>query len=133
VLLAAFLAGDRADRVLRRKARALFADREVPGKQVLVILHLGDLVDFLQNGLLRDLQDLDFAGLVVVDRDRNEKLQVDGARAATAFACFKVAQLHRDVLGGGLLLEAEGLGLAGALAPDFVALQGLVREQCEAD
>ena len=61
MLLAALLAGDRAHGVLSQQAAALFADGEVPGEQVFVVLHLGDLVDLFEDGLLGDLQDLDFA------------------------------------------------------------------------
>ena len=61
MLLAALLAGDGAHGVLSQQAAALFADREVPGEQVFVVLHLGDLVDLFEDGLLGDLQNLDFA------------------------------------------------------------------------
>ena len=133
MLLAALLAGHRADGVLGEQAAALLADREVPLQQVFVILHLGDLVDFLEDGLLGDLQDLDFAGLVVVDRAGDGKLHVGGARAAAAFAGLELAHLSGYVLDGGLVVEAEGLGGAVGLAPALVELQGFVGQQREAD
>ena len=61
MLLAALFAGDGADGVLGGEAAALFADTEVPGEQVFVVFHLGDRVQFFEDGLLGDLEDLDFA------------------------------------------------------------------------
>ena len=133
MLLGAFLAGDWADGVLGGEAAALFADVEVPGEQVFVVLHLGDLVQLFLDGLLGDLEDLDFAVVKVEDGDGDGEFDVYGAGAATAFAGLEVTEFGSDVVGGGLVLEAEGLGLAVALAPGFVELQGLVGEHGEAD
>ena len=133
MFLAAFFAGDGADGVLSGEATALFADAEIPLQQVVVVLHLRDLIQLFEDGFLGDLEDLDFAALEVEDGDGDGKLHIDGARAATAFAGLEVAHLGGDVLGGGLVVEAERLGCAVASAPGFVELQGLVGEHGEAD
>ena len=133
MLLAAFFAGDGANGVLSQQARALFADREVPLQQFGVVLHLGDLVDLFEDRLLGDLQNLDFAGLVVVDRAGDGKLHVCSAGAAASLAGLEVAHLGGDVLEGGLEIEAEGLVGAVSAAPALVELQGFVGEEGEAD
>jgi len=128
VLLAALFAGNGADGVLGGKAAALFADGEVPLQQFGVVLHLGDLVDFLEDRLLGDLQDLDFAGLVVVDRAGDGELHVCCSRAAASFAGLEVAHLGNHVLVGGLKVEAEGLVGAVGGTPALVELQRFVGE-----
>ena len=133
MLLAAFLAGDGADGVLGGEAAALFADAEVPGEQVFVVLHLGDRVQLFEDGLLGDLEDLDFTGLVVVDGDGDGEFDVGSAGAAAAFAGLEVAHFRGDVLGGGLIVKAEGAGGAVTGAPALVELQGFVGEHGEAD
>ena len=133
MFLGAFLAGDGADGVFGGEATALLADVEVPGKKFGVVLHLGDRVQLFQDGLLGDLEDLDFAGLVVVDGDGDGELDVDGARAAAAFAGLEVTHFGGDVLGSGFVVEAEGLGGAVAGAPALVELKRFVGEHGEAD
>ena len=58
------------------------------------------------------------------DSEADAKLNGDRARAASAFTGFEVAEVYGDVLGGWLVGETEGLGLAFADAPHFVILQG---------
>ena len=133
MLLGAFLAGDRADGVLGGEAAALFADVEVPGEEFGIVLHLGDRVQLFEDGLLGDLEDLDFAGVEVVDGDGDGKLDVHGARAAAAFAGLEVAHFGGNVLGGGLVIETEWLGGAVAGAPALVKLKRFVGKHGEAD
>lgn len=134
MLLSAFLAGDWAQGVLSQEAGALFAELEVPGEEFGVVLHLADLIQLFEDGLLGQGEDLDGAGVEAVDRDGDGEFDVGGAGAATAFAGLEVAHFSHHVFVGGLEVEAEGLGFAvGAGAPGFVELQGLVGEEGEAD
>jgi hypothetical protein len=133
VLLGAFLAGDGAQRVLSQEARAFFAEAEVPGKQVVVILHLADRVQLFEDGLLGQGEDLDVARVEVVDGDGDGKFHVGSARAAATFAGLEVAHLHLEVTFGGLVVEAEGLSGAVAGAPALIELEGSVGQQGEAD
>ena len=94
---------------------------------------MGDVVQLLHDGFLGDAPDLDVAGLVIEDWAADSKLDVLGAGAATAFAGLEVAHLSYHVLGGGLVVKAEGLGLGAAGAPDLVVLQGLIAENGDAD
>ena len=134
VFLAAFFAGDWAQGVLSQEAGAFFAELEVPSEQIFVVLHLADLIQFLEDGFLGQGEDLDRASVEAVDRAGDGKFDVGGAGAAAAFAGFEVAHLGHHVLVGGLEVKAEGLGFAiGAGAPGFVELKGFVGEEGEAD
>ena len=101
VLLGAFLTGHRAEGVLSGQAGTFLAEVEVPLQQVVVVLHLGNGVDLFENRLLSQAQDLDVAGVEVVDRARNGELDVDGAGAAATFAGLEVAHLCSHILGVG--------------------------------
>ena len=120
------LAGYRADRVLSQQAGTFLANGQVPVEKIAVVLHLGDLVDLLKDRLLRDLQDLDFAGLVVVDRASNGEFDVGSARAAATFTGLKLAHLCYDVLVGRLVVKAERLRGAVGLAPGLEKFQWFV-------
>ncbi len=133
VLLGAFLAGYRTQGVLSGKAGTFLAEAEVPRQQIVVVVHLADLIQLFEDGFLGQAQDLDVAGVEVVDRDGNGKFDVDGAGTATAFAGFEVTHLGCHVFGGGLEVEAEGLGAGSVGAPALVELQRLVTEKGEAD
>ena len=128
MLLRAFLAGYGADGVLSQQARTLLGHSEVPLQEVFVVLHLADLIQLLDDRLLSDLQDLDFAGLVRIDGKCNKKLDVYRARTTTAFAGLEVAHFGHHVVVGGLFQEAEGLVGAVAAAPALVPFEGFVAE-----
>lgn len=135
MLLAALFLGDRADGVLGDAIGLdLLGDDQVDAGQILVVvLHLGDVVQLLHDRLLGDAPDLDVACLVVEDGGADGKLDVRCSRATTTFAGLEVAHLSRHVLRGGLVVKAEGLGLGAAGAPDLVVLQGLVGQHGDAD
>ena len=135
MLLAALFLGDRAHGVLGDAVGLNFLgnDQVDAGQILVVVLHLGDVVQLLHDRLLGDAPDLDVACLVVEDGAADSKLDVLGARAATAFTGLEVAHFSYHVLGGGLVVKAEGLRLGAAGAPHFVVLQGLIAEDGDAD
>lgn len=135
MLLAALFLGDRTHGVLGNPVGLdFFGDDQVNAGEILVVvLHLGDVVQLLHDRLLGDAPDLDVACLVVEDGAADSKLDVLGTRAATSFAGLKVAHLSQYILGGGLVVKAEGLGLGAAGAPDLVILQGLVAQDGDAN
>ena len=94
---------------------------------------MADLIQLFEDGLLGQAEDLDIAGVEVVDGDGDGEFDVDGAWAAASFAGFVVTHLQRNLLGGGFGVEAEGLGAVGAGAPALVELKGFVGEEGEAD
>ena len=95
---------------------------------------MGDGVQFAEDGLLGQRQYLDSASFVVEDGDGDGELDVGRTRAAAAFAGGVVAEFGGDVLGGGFVVEAEGLLAAvGGGAPALVELKGFVGEEGEAD
>ena len=135
MLLAALFLGDRADGVLGDPVGldVLGNDQVNAGEILVVVLHLGDVVQLLHDRLLGDAPDLDVACLVVEDGGADGELDVGCARAATTFAGLEVAHLSNHILGSGLVVKAEGLGLGAAGAPDLVILQGLVGQHGDAD
>ena len=109
------------------------AEAEVPSKQVVVILHLADRIQLFEDGLLGQGEDLDVAGIEVVDRDGDGEFHVCCTRAAAAFAGLEVAHFHFEVAFGGLVVKAEGLGGAVTGAPALIELEGGVGQQGKTD
>jgi len=133
VLLYAFLTRSRTEGVLSQEAGAFLAEDEVPLQQVAVVLHLADLIQLFEDGLLGQLEDLDVAVVEVVDGDGDGELDVCGAGAAAAFAGLEVTHLQGEFFGGGLVVEPERLRGAVSGAPALIKLQRLVGEEGEAD
>ena len=129
-MLGHLLTGDGADAVLRVQAGAFLLHNKVPGKDVFVVLHLGELVDLADETLLGEAHHLDSAGLEVVDRRSHRELggidvcsiPVQAAGKVRSHLCFNFGR-------AGIVKKTEGFCFAfSVLAPALVKLQWLVCE-----
>ena len=91
---------------------------------------MADAVEFADDRLLGQVEDLDLGCLVVVDGQSESELEGFGASAFAVLTAGEIAQFNGNVVRSGLLSEAEGLGLAvNTFGPQFVELEGLVAQQ----
>ena len=112
-VLSALLTWNWAQAVAGFKAVAFFAQNEVPLQQVGVVLHLGDVVQFVLQALLRELHDLDAAGLVVVDGNSDGEFDLLGSGALAVHATGELrSHFFVDVLRAGIVAETERLDTA---------------------
>ena len=112
-VLGAFLTGHWAQAVTGFETVAFFAQNKIPLQQVGVVLHLGDVVQFVLQALLGKLHDLDAAGLVVIYGNSNGELDLLGSGALAVHATGELrSHFFVDVLRAGIVAETERLEAA---------------------
>ena len=112
-VLGALLTRHWAQAVTSFETVAFFAQNKVPLQQVGVVLHLGDVVQFVLQALLGKLHDLDAAGLVVIYGHSDGELDLLGGGALAVHATGELrSHFFGDVLRAGIVAETERLNAA---------------------